>query len=70
MDKLEDDNCLIKLVVHARGSIGQSLLSQSYATVPDIRKFVKVDLEYTKYPLDIGEILEQIIELKEGHRAS
>jgi Ni,Fe-hydrogenase III small subunit len=55
-----------RFIVNVTGSLHSKLINKSYMTVKDLKDHLKVNLEYTKYPFSLEELLKEIVELKDG----
>lgn len=62
-EKMDEGN---RFVVNVKGSLYSSLLDKSYMTVKNLQDHLHVDLEYSKYPFSLEELLKEIIEMKDG----
>lgn len=63
MEKLEDKK---PFVVYAEGLLPKKILNLAPHAVTDIRNYMTIDLEYHKYPLQIDELVSDMIQLLEG----
>ncbi|MBT4790307.1 MAG: hypothetical protein HON90_01950 [Halobacteriovoraceae bacterium] len=63
--RLNKDQMENKFVVHLKGSLQGDEVKNSYMLCDDLAGHIKVDLEYSKYPFDIEDVLSQIVSLQD-----
>ncbi|MFT6630313.1 MAG: Ni,Fe-hydrogenase III small subunit [Bacteriovoracaceae bacterium] len=61
-DSMESDD---RFIVNVSGSLYAKSMARSYMFVGELKEHLEVDLNYTKFPFSLEELLKEIVDLKD-----
>ena len=61
---VKNNKDLANLVVHIRGPLRNQLQEKSYFLCQDLSKYIEVDIDYTRYPVDLEQLCKEIMQVQ------
>lgn len=68
-ERIEKLNLSKKFIIHVKSGMNSNIAMESYMGVPNLSDFFDVNLTFERSPMQLDELIQEIIELKDGVHA-